>query len=143
MGDITVAHWHVASGLAGYGPDAGSTTYATANTAPELADAIREELRGWADSENDGAHAYADAKDFEGAWMLAKHANSVEHVRMNLDNERMNAPVYADNPQAWDETVLGMVRDLFPYAVDEGRSKVYAWECSEPDDACEHANAED
>lgn len=138
-----MGHWHVASGLAGYGPDGSDTTFVSPTTATALAESIRVELDMWADSERDGAEGYAEAGDYESAWKLRKHADGIETMRTSLDNERVNAPLYRDAPEKWDETILRMVAESFPYDVDEGRSRVYAWECGEPDETCEHLNAED
>lgn len=136
-----MAHYHVASGLTGYGPDAGNTTYRVATTAPELADEIRAELAEWADYERDGAVGYAGAEDYKAAWFMAQHVDEIEVMRANLDNERADAPLYQGDPDLWHETIYRLARESFPFDVDEGRSRVYAWGCEEP--ACEHLDTDD
>jgi hypothetical protein len=130
-------HWHVASGITGYGPD-GSDGFASADTPESLADAIRWELSIWAEREMESADGAADDGDFESAWKLRKSADRIEILRANLDNERVKAPLYVNDRAAWHATILRTVETEFstPLLVNEGRTGVYVWTCI--DSTCEH-----
>ena len=142
MSDTTTgAHWHVASGLAGYGPD-GADGFDTVDTMEQLADAVREELAYWSDQETSSAEAYAESGDFKSAWMLHKHAELIEQFRMNLDNARASAPLYVDNRPLWHETIRATVTEHFPFGVDEGNQYVFAWLCDDGAE-CDHLTDED
>jgi hypothetical protein len=124
-------HWHVASGLAGYGPDAAdSDGFTVAGTPEELSILLRYELSEWMDYESEMAQSYADDGDYKSAWQLLKHASEdTDRLYRNLDNKRANAPYWQDNPGAWQAHILKVATEYFPYSVNEGKSKVYAWEC--------------
>lgn len=135
----TVGHWHVASGLAGYGPDAAdSDGFAVAMTPEELADLLRSELSEWIDFECEQAESYGDDGDYKSAWMLHKHASDdMDTLSRNLDNKRGKAPYWQDHPGAWQAHVLKVASEYFPYSVNEGRSNVYAWPCEHAYGECE------
>lgn len=130
-------HWHVASGLSGYGPNADTDVWA--RTPAELADLIREELVFWIDYEIQSAHAYATPSpepDYRSAWLLLQHADELDLLRANLNPERAKAPLFRSHttgrpdPALWDAEVH-RVTAAFPVDVNEGRSRVYVWECTE------------
>lgn len=133
---FTGLHWHAASGLTGYGPDAADGGVTTAHDVEGLADLIRDELSHWADNEHHTARAYADSGDYENAWKLREHSESIDVLCANLDNSRASAPLYADNRPAWHATIRQLVEDNFPYPVDEGRFRVHAWPCYMSRESC-------
>ena len=125
-------HWHVATGLAGYGPEASDDNWATINEgdARGLAYAIQDELERIADFEREGAEALADSEDFKAAWETMKNAESLATLAENFDNSRQHAPLY---PALWHETIYRMVAESFPVDYRDGNSRLYVWECSETD----------
>ena len=128
-------HWHVATGLAGYGPDASDGNWSTIDEsdATGLADSIRGELQFIANFEREGAQAYADSEDYENAWRTMENANTLWNLAENFDNKRAQAPLYAGNPALWHETIYRMVAESFPVDFRDGNSRLYVWECSETD----------
>lgn len=139
VAELTVSadtHWHVASGLSGYGPD-GSDGFDSADNPEALADAIRGELNTWAEFEFESAKSHAESGDYESAWKLREHSDSLDTLRQNLDNDRANAPLYVNDRAAWHATILRIVSEQFPLDVSEGRSRIYVWECNNGSD-CEH-----
>jgi hypothetical protein len=125
-------HFHVESGLSGYGPQASDTDgFTVLETPKQVADMIRGELATWIDFENDSAHSYVEDGDFESAWNLHVHCEAMEILAANLNNARATAPLYKGNPELWDRTIMSIVAEHFPYNVNEGRSKIYVWECAE------------
>lgn len=143
-----VEHWHVAGGLAGYGPD-GSDGYGTATSWVQLADLLADELRNAADYLHEGAEATAGEGDKPLAWDLRKESDEVEALAWNFSNDRAQAPLYAGSPGQWDAEVRRLVEKHFPFYYDytvgpgnAARLALYAWECEEGDE-CEHAADED
>lgn len=139
-------HWHVASGLAGYGPD-GSDGFGTATGWTQLANLLAEELDRAAEYLHEGAEGAADHDKAE-AWDLNKEAFQASTMARNFDNGRADAPLYAGNPAAWHAAVEGLVAEHFPYYYDHtvgpdnsARLALYAWACEQGDD-CEHATDE-
>jgi hypothetical protein len=132
-------HWHVQSGLTGYGPDASDTGGFNAFTdARAIADQIVAELQVWAQSERDSADALADSGDYQGAWRTLKHSDQLHNLADNFNNDRANAPLYVGDPVSWEQTIMRMVGEHFPIGVDPSygvaptdycRSMVYVWEC--------------
>lgn len=142
------AHWHCESGLAGYGPDAsnGPFTVHTDDTdgIRGLVESIGEELRTWADYERDGAHALAESGDYESAWNTLMDAHALDNLSYNFDNRRADAPLFKGHADDWPRHVRDvMIPEHFPHPVDEGRSNVYVWQCSEQEciDAADDAIA--
>ena len=131
----TTNHWHVATGLAGYGPDASNGNWDTIDEsdATGLADSIRSELQFVAEFENNYAESFADLGDFENAWKTMKNANSIDTLAANFDNRRSQAPLYVGNPALWHETIYRMVAESFPLDYNDGKSRLYVWDCSETD----------
>jgi hypothetical protein len=128
-------HWHVATGLAGYGPDASDDNWSTIDEsdATGLADAIRSEAIFIAEFEQEGAEALADSEDFKGAWETMKSAERFSNLAASFDNKRASAPLYAKDRALWHETIYRMVAESFPADYRDGNSRLYVWECSETD----------
>lgn len=140
-------HWHVAGGLAGYGPD-GSDGYGTATSGAQLADMLADELRGAADYLHEGAEATAES-DKAAAWDVSKEAEAAATLALNFDNKRSEAPLYAGRPDDWDAEVERLAREHFPYYYDHtvgpgdsARLSLYAWRC-DAGETCEHVTDED
>lgn len=132
----TYCHWHVASGLAGYGPDAAdSDGFPTFGTLAEALDYARSELSVYVDMAHEEAHALADSEDFRGAWEAVVRMQELETMRANLDPSRATAPLYRDNPDAYASLQDSQAAD-FPHDVTHN-SRLYLWACDEPD--CEES----
>ncbi|MFG3710913.1 hypothetical protein [Micromonospora sp. NPDC047730] len=129
-----VRHWHVATGLVGYGPD-GADGYGTAIELTDVADLIRDELRQAADSEDEGSRSEAEAADFSEAWKLKTRAEHLSILAETFSNDRANAPLYAGKPEMWADTIETLIRQHFPLDISD-RSRLYVWPCAEP--GCEH-----
>lgn len=151
-----MAHWHVATGLAGYGPD-GSDGFDTASEVTEIPDLVRFELDTAIQGASDDAHACRESADkafgqgnrdaalegYRDAFKAIDLADGLVTLHANLDPERANAPVYRDAPDKWTATILQIVADNFPLDLDtRGSGRLYVWECESPD-VCEHANEEE
>jgi hypothetical protein len=136
-------HWHVASGLAGYGPD-GDDGYAYAVTWRELAGLLHGELNQAAEYLYEGAEGTAVGGDKALAYDLIKESEEAETMAQNLADSRPDAPLYADNADLWNTTVKALVESHFPYYYDHtvgpgnaARLALYAWPC-EAGSECEH-----
>ena len=127
-------HWHIATGLAGYGPD-GADGFGTAETLDDAAEYARDELRNAVDSCEEGADILAGEGRFEQAWNEHKRADRLEILRANIDPERQNAPLYKDRPEVWAETLSRILGEEFPCDISE-HSRLYVWQCD--DSECEH-----
>jgi hypothetical protein len=121
-----MAHYHVANGIAGYGPDCDEST-PTYDTLADAIEGAREELSVWEDIARETAEGFADAGDFESAWKEHKRAESLWILRANLDPARKNAPLYRDNPKAYADLLKSQFED-FPHDVSTN-SRLYLWEC--------------
>lgn len=128
------AHFHVAYGLAGYGPD-GADEFASFATLAEALDYARDELVADVDMAHEEAHALADAGDYESAWRAIERMERLETLRANLDPKRAQAPLYRDNPGAYAQLQESQAA-AFPHDV-AGNSRLYLWECESPV-TCEH-----
>ncbi len=127
-----MTHTHIASGLAGYGPDASdSDGFTTTHTVRETAEAIREKLSIWADNAYESAEALADAGQFEEAWTEHRRVGAMNVLRMNLDGIRAESPLYKSrDSEAWDTTLARLISENFPLDVSPN-SRLYVWDCSE------------
>ena len=130
----TRAHWHVATGLAGYGPE-GSDGYGTATDARVLADLIREELDNAASAATDTANSLADDGQYADAWKEKTRAEGMGTLALNFHNRRADAPLYRGKPELWAETVERMAVEHFPYDISHN-TRLYVWDCMDP--SCEH-----
>lgn len=127
-----MTHWHVETGLAGYGPDAADTDGFTVYRAlTDVADAIRGELDTHAEYEVEVARTYAEHGDYESAWNLREHADSLGTMAGNFSNTRADAPLYQGDPTLWDAEITRLIAEHVPVDVNEGRTRIYAWMCDE------------
>jgi hypothetical protein len=133
-------HWHIATGLAGYGPD-GSDGYGTADSPASLAAALTDELARHASAEWETADVYGDDGQYEQAWRTLTRARGLETLAHNFDPKRANSPLYRHDPAAWESTVEDMTRKTFPLDVSHN-TRLYVWECELDSAVCEHAKEE-
>lgn len=132
-----MTHYHVASGLAGYGPDASddiSDGPSFAEYGPTgAADAVRDELERTMDHLGDVAEGYAESGDYKDAWDTHKLGEALDMLRLNLAPERATAPLYRDRLDLWTETVTKLLSDpTFPLDLDiQGNTRLYVWQCAE------------
>lgn len=137
---IQPAHWHIATGLQGYGPD-GSDGYDTADTFEGLTSAIHEEVNRHANAEFEAADAIADGGEYEDAWNTLRRSRELDTIARNFNPSRAHAPIYRDNPAEWHACILRMVGDVFPLDVSHN-TRLYVWQC-ENGPECEHLTEED
>lgn len=130
----TPVHYHVATGLAGYGPD-GSDGYATAMDMATLADLIRSELRDASESEDQTSRSLAEAGHYKWAWQAKTRSEAMDTLAANFDNKRAEAPLYRGAAELWAETVQRLAVENFPYDISDN-SRLHVWPCEESD--CEH-----
>ncbi len=124
------ARFHVASGFSGYGPDASDGNWAYADDIETLCNVIREEMSHWIDFEYESAISLGDAKQYESAWNMIRNSDRLSTLAANLNPERKNAPLYANDWDKWSEDTSLVIANNFPMAVNEGKSTIYVWECS-------------
>lgn len=122
-------HYHVAHGLAGYGPDTDENT-PTFETLGEALEYAREELAGDIDIAHDTAHACGEAGDFEQAWAEVLRMESLENLRANLDPARRDAPLYRDDPVAYAALQESQAA-MFPVDAYGPAGRLYLWDCDE------------
>jgi hypothetical protein len=137
-GEAEVKHWHIATGLAGYGPDAADHGYDTATDMRHLADSIAEELKHFADFNDQGARSEAEAEDYKEAWQTMMLAEELSILAMNLDyDKRLQAPLYVNDAAALDASIERIVSEQFPLDVSYN-TRLYVWQCDEAE--CEHTD---
>lgn len=124
-------HWHIATGIAGYGPD-GADGFGTATTLDDTAESARDELRTSVDICEETAEALAADGHFEEAWREHKRADALEILRANLNTDRKDAPLYAGKPELWHRTLSDIVADSFPVDISHS-ARLYVWECTDTD----------
>jgi hypothetical protein len=130
-----VSHWHIASGLAGYGPD-GTDGYSTATDMQNLAYSVAEELQSFAGYNDDSARCLAEAGDYKEAWQTMMLAESLSALFHNLDyDKRLQAPLYVNDAAALDASIERIVEETFPLDVSYN-TRLYVWQCDEAE--CEH-----
>jgi hypothetical protein len=140
QGGTMSSHYHVATGLAGYGPDASDTDgFATFDTLGSALDYARDELATFIEMAHEGSHAAADAGDYEQAWLEVCRVETLDTLRANLDPSRKQAPLYVDDDAAYAALQETQAAD-FPHDVSHN-ARLYLWECDEPD--CESAADDD
>ena len=130
-------HWHVATGLAGYGPD-GADGFACFDSLGGALEYARDELSTFVDMAHEGAHMFAEAKQYEEAWQEVARCESLELLRANLDPARVSAPLYRDDAAAYASLQEDQAA-AFPHDVSHN-ARLYLWECDEPE--CEHCDEE-
>lgn len=138
-----MTHWHVTTGLAGYGPDnSDDDTWSTATNAQELAAEVKEYCETVADIEYPmAAQTAAENGDYKAAWLLSENSHALFNLAQGFDYDtRAKAPLYVNDPEALDDTMIRLAREHFPFDYNEGRSRIYVWECDEPDlcPNCQH-----
>ena len=144
-----MAHWHVETGLTGYGPDAadrdGFAAYADVR---EVADAIRGELQAAAEMEHTDALSMAEDSRYREAWHTMRHADELLNLAANFDNNRAGAPLFVQpGGLSWDEALVEMIGTHSPVGIDPMtgpgaddlpehesphtgyRSAIYVWRC--------------
>jgi hypothetical protein len=127
-------HWHVATGLAGYGPD-GSDGFGTGLSVTETAGLIESELNLASESARELAVARAAAKKYKDAWETMVRSDELDTLALNFSPKRKDAPLYKDNESAWEEEIKRKIGETFPLDIPE-HSRLYVWE--HEDDECEH-----
>ncbi len=143
-----LTHWHVASGLAGYGPDCdeGTPTFHDLGDALEYA---RDELSVYVDMAYDGARSSAEpwapegheaaAPDYETAWQEVSRAWELETLRANLDPKRSEAPLYAGDTDAYSALQRSQAEE-FPHDVSYN-ARLYLWDCQNEECLAEEHDA--
>ncbi len=130
-----IPHYHVAYGLAGYGPD-GADGYASFEDLAGALEYASDYLRESADMLEEEAEAEAENGRYEDAWKAHKHADRLELQRMNQDLERRrNAPMYVDDDEAY-AALLDDLAGAYPIDVDSRSCRLYLWACDEA--GCDH-----
>lgn len=133
------AHWHIATGLAGHGPD-GSDGFHTATEIRGLGglcDQLSEQLTGHSWQSHELAHAYGQSEAYEDAWKEILRSEELETLAANFAPKREDMPLYSDNKELFEKRIREMVGANFPLDVSPN-TRLYVWECCEPD--CEHLN---
>lgn len=129
-------HWHVATGLAGYGPD-GSDGYACFDSLSGALEYARDEVLASVDYAHDSAHAAAASDDYRGAWEDVLRMESLETLAANLGSWRKSAPLYLHDPDAYAALQESQAAD-FPHDVSHN-TRLYLWQCEDPT-TCEHCD---
>lgn len=122
-------HLHIGYGIVGYGPENDDGT-PTLDTWEDVADYLHSELSTVVDMIGEDADAHADTGEYETAWHTLKRSDDVDILRRNLDPRRRFAPLYANDPAAWNDTIQRTIADNFPLDVT-GATRLYVWECAE------------
>lgn len=123
-------HYHVAYGLAGYGPDASdSDGFPTFESLGDALSYARDELSTDVDSLHISARMLAESEDYKGAWFEMMRAEDLDILRMNLDPARASAPLYVDDAVAYRALQQSQLAD-FPVDVSAS-SRLYVWDCTE------------
>ena len=127
-------HWHVATGLAGYGPE-GADGFVTFSTLSDALEYARDEISTFVDMAHEDAHACGAAGMFEDAWREVLRIEDLESWRANLDPARRSAPLYREDPAAYasmqEEQAAQFPRDV------SYNTRLYLWQCEDPA-TCEH-----
>lgn len=133
--------YFIAYGLAGYGPE-GSEGFTYATTWRNLADIVNQYLNESAGSAYETADILGDAGNYEDAWHEHKRSESLDNLARNFDNARADAPLYRDDPAAWDATIERMVGETFPLDVSHN-TRLYVWPCEDDETWAEHTAEDD
>src|SRR4029450_5198246 len=128
-------HYHVASGITGYGPD-GADGFACFDSLAGALDYARDELSTFADMAHEAAHGFAAEHAYADAWGEIERMEELETLRANLDPARASAPLYRDDPDAYAALQAEQLAG-FPRLVSHNTG-LYVWPCDEPD--CEHCD---
>lgn len=136
------AHWHYATGFAGYGPD-GADGYSYGADAIEAANGLSQDLRNHlSDAAYESAEGFAARGDYESAWKSHKLSEALDVMGRNLDaSNRASAPLYADNPKALAQSMAQLLREAHLTDLDiNGHVRLYVWQCCDAE--CEHVPSE-
>jgi hypothetical protein len=136
-GGEAAAHWHVAYGLAGYGPD-GADGFASFDSLGDALDYARDELSTDVDMAYEDAHILAEQSQYRDAWMAIERMERLELLRANLDPRRADAPLYRDDAAAYRALQESQAAG-FPHDVSDS-SRLYLWQCDVAD--CDHCEEE-
>jgi hypothetical protein len=123
----------VAFGLTGYGPESDDGFHPLSGVR-EVAATICDDLENAIQNLVDSADTYAEHECFKEAWFERKRADELGNFASNLDASREQTPMYAENPELWEQTLTRLIDESFPLDVSDN-TRLYAWECSE--DECE------
>lgn len=153
---MTTYHYHYGHGLAGHGPE----DPGTCRTLECLAYCVHSALGGIVDAWMDQAHVEradvaqlralrpasgGDPAGYPGSWEsiadaalsaleCLDRADEADTLRLNIRPERHDAPLYRDNPAAWDAELRRLLLDSGTYPLTtsiDGSHRLYVWECSE------------
>lgn len=126
-----MTHTHVATGLAGYGPDGEDYATFDSNDLTGIAEAIRSELALSIDALADEYTGLGEAGLFAEAYTVNTMISELETLRANLDPQRANAPLYRDNVELWESTLRDLISQANGTYVSSN-TKLYVWdECGE------------
>jgi hypothetical protein len=118
--------WVVDYGIPGQGPDASGDSFTVCATWTELADELRSRLEESAEGVKLHADVLAEAGDYQAAWHTRARADDMWQLADTLSNDRASAPLYADDPAAWDMTIEEIVTASFPLRFEPGCA-IYAF----------------
>lgn len=129
------SHWHVATGLQGYGPESDEFGFPTFEDSDdgliELVDEVHRILDEFSEWEFESADALGESGQFEDAWKTRKHSDELDTLARNWSNDRRSAPAYAGDPALWSDWVRSNL-DAFPIDVSFN-TRLYVWDCVEVD----------
>jgi hypothetical protein len=129
-----MTHWHVGTGLRGYGFDA--ETVGSYENAWQAGDAIGELLDRLGDSLMENAHSFAGMGEYKAAWDCYLACESLDREARNVSSERADAPLYHGDLELWSAEAARLIERWYPWAYsDHSPTTVHAWHCTEP--ACE------
>ena len=127
-------HYHVATGLAGYGPDAAdSDGFATFESLADALDYARSELSTFIDMAHESAHMFGASEQYKDAWTEILRCEDLELWQANLDPARKDAPLYRDDSAAYAAMQAEQAAQ-FPRDVSYN-TRLYLWDCAE--DPCD------
>ena len=127
-------HYHVATGLAGYGPDAAdSDGFATFGSLSDALSYARDELSSFIDMAHESAHSFGAEEQYKEAWGEILRCEDLELWQANLDPARRNAPLYRDDSAAYAAMQAEQAAQ-FPRDVSYN-TRLYLWDCSDECDS--------
>lgn len=127
-----MSHWHVSSGLCGYGPDGGNGEFLLSEDPEGLAQLIFDELDSHMDLVWDTMIAVKDHGGFQEAWRWFDLHQELYVIRQSFSPDRSSAPLYRDRQELWHETIMSLVTIHFPLDLNpEGTVRLYVWDCAE------------
>lgn len=121
--------YYVAFGLSGYGPDLEPEDEGFESLGEALL-AARDELARAIDDCHSLAHACGAAGNYREAWLEVVRMEELETLRANLDPARAKAPLYHEDPAAYERLQRTQLDELFPVDTSEA-GRLYVWEADE------------